>query len=378
MTDYDAALITEDGQCYFGNCVGATGTVFGELCFTTAMTGYQEAISDPSFAGQIVLFTAPHIGNMGTNNHDNEATKVSLKGVIMREYPTEPSGHRAEHSLRDFLRSNNIVAISGIDTRALTLRIRGKGLYNCAITSFNSMKQCNTEQILHQIRSMSFPTSVELVSQASAIPMESRLDSDKAPSEFNVVLINYGVKSNIIRVLTEYGCSVKVMPHDATYEEILQDKPDGIVLSNGPGDPVEMYNAQKSKIDKVVRSGYPVLGICLGHQIIGLSLGCKTVKMEQGHRGINHPIKCLKTGAVSVVTQNHGFAVELAHSAQAEITHISLFDGTVAGIQCPDLPVFSVQYHPEASPGPHDNYEIFKKFIGIMNKNVENGIKYEN
>jgi carbamoyl-phosphate synthase small subunit len=350
-----AVLTMSNGVVILGESVGAEGLARGELCFTTAMTGYQEAITDPSFAGQVLVFAAPHVGNVGANSEDFESAIPFLRGVVMREIPTEASNHRARLSLRDFLIAHNIVAIADIDTRALIHTLRTCSPCHCTIETFASEAP--------PARELRPVTQEDIVDEVRAHQVKHQCSAGGK----RVVLIDYGVKLNIISMLERHGCDVILAPLDATYEEVMAHNPDGILLSNGPGDPALLYKEIKPNLDRVVRSGVPIFGICLGHQLLALSLGCNTVKMQQGHRGLNHPIKCLETDAVAMTTQNHGFVVDPASlKPEVIVTHVSLFDNSIAGIKHASLPIFSVQYHPESSPGPHDSHVLFAQFISLL------------
>jgi len=360
---------------FFGRAVGASGITAGELCFNTAMTGYQEILTDPSYAGQIITFTFPHIGNTGCNDEDIEAIKPRCSGLVLREYPTLPSNFRSNISLDAWLKKNNLSGICGVDTRALTRHIRKNGAQNAVIARI-------TDDGLRM---------TELQAKLNACPSMNGLDlakpvTTKKPYEWNkglwslspvirhpssvirhVVAIDYGIKQNILRSLAERGCKVTVVPATASAEEILKYKPDGIFLSNGPGDPAATGQYALPIIKKLIESGLPIFGICLGHQLLGLALGGKTEKMTQGHRGANHPVKDLKSGKVIITSQNHGFVVSKKNlPADLEVTHLSLFDGTIQGLRHKTKPIFCMQGHPEASPGPHDSGYAFDQFVTLM------------
>jgi carbamoyl-phosphate synthase small subunit len=376
------ALVLADGTVFLGCGVGKTGSAVGEVCFNTAMTGYQEILTDPSYAAQIVAFTFPHVGNVGANAEDVEASSpaaaAAARGAIFREPPTPPSNYRSELSFGDWLARRGIVGLSGIDTRALTRRIREQGMPNAVIAhdpagafDFDALKR----------EAAAWPGLVgldlarEVTTAQSYTVAEHRwrwgdgVAPVKAP-DFDVVVFDYGVKRNILRGLGDVGARCHVLPATATAEEALARRPDGVVLSNGPGDPAATGAYAAKEIRAVVESGVPVFGICLGHQMLGLALGAKTVKMPQGHHGANHPVKDLATGKVEIVSMNHGFAVDRdTLPAGVEETHVSLFDGSNCGLALRDRPVFSVQYHPEASPGPQDSHYLFERFADAMRAN---------
>jgi carbamoyl-phosphate synthase small subunit len=371
-------LVLADGTVLEGKGAGATGVAVGEVCFNTAMTGYQEILTDPSYAGQIITFTFPHIGNVGTNAEDMETASMALGGVrgcVLRAPITEPSNWRAAQSLDQWLKARGIIAVTGIDTRALTALIRKKGMPNAVIAhvpdgkfDFGALKR----------EAAAWPGMVGL-DLAKDVTCGQSYGSDEtkwrwgegygrqeAP-RFHVVAIDYGLKRNILRELANAGCRLTVVPATATAEEILERKPDGVFLSNGPGDPAATGAYAVPEIRKLVDSGLPVFGICLGHQMLGLALGGTTAKMHQGHHGANHPVKDFTTHKVEITSMNHGFAVDRASLPQnVEETHVSLFDGSNCGLKLKDRPVFSVQYHPEASPGPQDSHYLFTRFVELM------------
>ena len=372
----NAALVFADGRVFFGNGIGALGTRFGEICFNTAMTGYQEVLTDPSYAGQIITFTFPHIGNVGTNAEDIEAHKPVACGLVVREDITAPSNFRQLHDFNAWLVKHGISGISGVDTRAITRHIRVNGATNCAIVHVAPGDEIDL--VL---------TQAQLGEQPSLEGLDLALEvSTRKPYEWNqtrwaleqgygtlsnsahhVVAVGYGEKLNILRSLASVGCKITVVPADYPAEKILALKPDGIFLSNGPGDPAATGEYALPIIKKLIDSGIPIFGICLGHQLLGLALGCTTEKMHQGHRGANHPVKNIKTARVEITSQNHGFMVSAKNlPANVEITHVSLFDGTVQGLRATDKPIFCVQYHPESSPGPHDSVYLFEQFVQMM------------
>ena len=372
----DACLALEDGTVFFGKSIGAATTGIGEICFNTGMTGYQETLTDPSFASQIITFTFPHIGNTGCNDEDNESTRPYAAGLVIRELPTSPSSFRSKISLDAWLKRHNIPGIAGVDTRALTRYIRKVGGQNAAIVKITDDGLRMTE-VMEKIRACPDMNGRELAATVTTkAPYEWtegvwHLSSviRHPSSRFHVVAIDYGEKLNILRSLAERGCKVTVVPAKTSAEEILGLKPDGIFLSNGPGDPAATGVYAVPVLQKLIASGIPIFGICLGHQLLGLALGGKTEKLHQGHRGANQPVKNLETGAVEITSQNHGFAVvENSLPKNVKVTHLSLFDGTVEGMRVTDKPVFCVQYHPESSPGPHDSWYLFDNFVTMMEK----------
>jgi carbamoyl-phosphate synthase small subunit len=374
-----ALLVLADGTVLEGFGLGAPGTAVGEVCFNTAMTGYQEILTDPSYAGQIITFTFPHIGNVGTNDDDietvNMAAATGARGVILQSDITEPSNYRATRHLDAWLRARGIVGLAGIDTRALTTMIREKGMPN-AVIAFSANGKFDVDALKKEAREWPGLVGMDLVPMVTT---GQRYTWDETPWEwgkgygrnenapYSVVAIDYGVKRNILRLLAANGCKVTVVPATTSADDILALKPDGVFLSNGPGDPAETGKYAVPVIQKLIDSGTPTFGICLGHQMLGIALGGKTMKMHQGHHGANHPVKDLTTGKVEITSMNHGFAVDRdSLPSNAEETHVSLFDGSNAGIQLKGKPVFSVQYHPEASPGPRDSRYLFERFVGMM------------
>jgi len=374
----NACLVLADGSVFFGQGVGAEGTGIGEICFNTAMTGYQEILTDPSFAGQIITFTFPHIGNVGCNDEDIEASRPFASGLVMREPITPPSSFRSTLTLGSWLIKHNITGICGIDTRALTRHIRKVGAQNAAVCHIQTGASFDMDAIKQAIIECKDMKGRELAASVSTgKPYEwtqtrwklgEGYGTQSAPKH-HVVAIDYGQKLNILRCLADRGCKVTVVPARTSAEDILKYKPDGIFLSNGPGDPAATGNYSTPILQKLIASGTPIFGICLGHQLLGLALGGKTEKLTQGHRGANQPVKNMTTGAVEITSQNHGFAVVAGGlPANVKVSHVSLFDGTVEGLYVTDKPVFSVQYHPESSPGPHDSQYLFEDFIKMMEK----------
>lgn len=384
----NAVLMLADGTVFFGYGVGKEGATSGEICFNTAMTGYQEILTDPSYTGQIITFTFPHIGNVGANMEDVETVKPTVAGLILREPITAPSNFRSQHPLNQWLEMQGITGICGVDTRALTRHIRLKGAQNCAIVVTSRQSPVASEELLKKAK-----TALELAPDMSGLELAAhvttrenyiwniqrwelgkgyqqrtgdwRLATGDVPP--HVVAIDYGVKQNILRSLASVGCRITVVPATVSAEDVLALKPDGVFLSNGPGDPAATGHYAVPVIKQLMATGLPVFGICLGHQMLGLALGCRTEKMRQGHRGANHPVKDMRTGKVEITSQNHGFAIsDTELPEEVEVTHRSLFDGTVQGIALKDKPVFSVQGHPEASPGPHDSFYLFQRFVDAM------------
>ncbi|WCE03672.1 glutamine-hydrolyzing carbamoyl-phosphate synthase small subunit [Pseudoxanthomonas sp. JBR18] len=366
-----AILVLEDGTVFEGESVGANGLSVGEVVFNTAMTGYQEIVTDPSYARQLVTLTYPHIGNTGCTDQDDEAAKVWSAGLIVRDVPRRPSSWRSQVSLQDWLSARGVVAISGIDTRKLTRLLREKGAQNGAVMA----GQIDVEQALEAARKFPGLKGMDLakvVSTDKTYPWtEGQLDLDtgapvQVEAKFKVVAYDYGVKLNILRMLAERGCEVTVVPAQTPAAEVLALKPDGVFLSNGPGDP-EPCDYAIAAIKEFVAQKVPTFGICLGHQLLALAAGAKTMKMGHGHHGANHPVIDLDSGRVMITSQNHGFAVDEASvPANVRVTHRSLFDGTNQGIALTDAPAFSFQGHPEASPGPHDVAPLFDRFVELM------------
>ncbi|MBC7166138.1 glutamine-hydrolyzing carbamoyl-phosphate synthase small subunit [Phenylobacterium sp.] len=373
-------LALADGTVLQGIGVGATGDAVGEVCFNTAMTGYQEILTDPSYMAQIVAFTFPHMGNVGTNVQDIEqmsgAAETAARGAIFRDVPTAPANWRSDADLQTWMARRGVIGLAGVDTRALTRRIREQGMPH-GVIAHDPQGRFDLEDLIAKARRWTGLVGLDLAKDASCLQPfvydeglwnwpEGYAQPLPEP-KYNVVVLDYGVKRNILRALTSIGARATVLPASTSAEDVLARNPDGILLSNGPGDPAATGAYAVPEIRKLVDSDKPVFGICLGHQMLSLALGARTVKMEQGHHGANHPVKDLTTGKVEIVSMNHGFTVD-RDSLPAPVmeTHVSLFDGTNAGVALKDRPVFSVQHHPEASPGPTDSLYLFDRFAGHM------------
>ncbi len=367
-----AVIVLSDGSVFWGRGIGAEDSSIGEICFNTSITGYQEILTDPSYAGQIITFTFPHIGNVGTNEEDIETTNPAARGLIIREDITNPSNWRSGKHLDDWLKNYNLVGICGIDTRALTRRIRDKGAPN-GVIAHNQKGEFDLEAMLKQAQDWHGLEGADLAKDVSCTQsynwdeslwsLKDGYGKQENPS-YKVVAMDFGAKRNILRCLASVGCDVTVVPANATVEDIMAHKPDGVFLSNGPGDPAATGEYAVPVIQELINKNVPIFGICLGHQLLALALGCKTRKMHLGHRGANQPVKDVMTGKVEITSQNHGFEV-IADSFPegVEESHISLFDGSNEGLSVKGKPVFSVQYHPEASPGPQDSHYLFERFV---------------
>jgi carbamoyl-phosphate synthase small subunit len=370
-----ALLVLGDGTVLKGRGLGAEGKAVGEVCFNTAMTGYQEIMTDPSYAGQIINFTFPHIGNVGANDEDIETVTPAARGCVLATDITEPSSWRALQSFDDWLRRFTLSAIAGIDTRRLTRHIRDNGAPNGVIVHRKDGK-FDVPALIAEAKAWPGLEGMDLAKDVSCRQMYHWDESlwtlgrgygKASDPKFKVVAIDYGAKRNILRCLTAAGCDVTVVPANATTDDVLRHQPDGVFLANGPGDPAATGEYAVPVIKDLVARGLPIFGICLGHQMLALALGGKTEKMPRGHRGANHPVKDLTTGKVEITSQNHGFCVvPESLPKNVKVTHLSLFDGSVEGLELEGKPVFSVQYHPEASPGPMDSHYLFHRFVEKM------------
>ena len=371
-------LVLDNKLVFKGIGLGYQGTSTGEVCFNTSLTGYQEIISDPSYAGQIINFTFPHIGNVGTNNEDLESDKIWTKGVIFNSEITSPSNYRALQTLDKWLKKNQIVGLTGLDTRSLTNFIRDKGAPKGTITN-NKKGKFNIKKLTNM--SVKWPglNGLDLAKEVSTKKTyiwkgfktwKKNVGYKKnSIKKFKIIAVDYGIKKNILRYFSDYNCEVKVVSCKLTADEIVKLKPDGIFLSNGPGDPAATGKYAIDTVQKLIKLNYPIFGICLGHQILALALNAKTKKMKLGHRGANHPVKNLINNSVEITSQNHGFVViEKSLSKNIQITHKSLFDDTIEGIKLKNKPVFSVQYHPESNPGPQDSQYLFSNFMQNVKK----------
>jgi len=367
-----ALLALAEGTVFEGLSIGADGQSVGEVVFNTAITGYQEILTDPSYCQQIVTLTYPHIGNVGVNSEDEEASVIHAAGLVIRDLSATVSSWRAQESLPDYLRRNGILGIAGLDTRKLTRLLREKGAQNGCLMSG---AHCDRDAAIAAARAFPGLKGMDLAKVVSVrepylwhegVWRRGEGHARPAPGQFNVVAYDYGVKHNILRLLVDRGCNVQVVPAQTPARDVLAMKPDGVFLSNGPGDP-EPCDYAIAAVREIVAAGVPTFGICLGHQLLGLASGAKTVKMKFGHHGANHPVQDLDTGQVLITSQNHGFAVdEKTLPPTLRATHRSLFDGTLQGIERTDQPAFSFQGHPEASPGPHDMRGLFDRFAQLM------------
>lgn len=370
-----AILALADGTVFYGKGIGATGATTGEVVFNTSMSGYQEILTDPSYCRQIVTLTYPHIGNTGINREDCEAVKVHAAGLVIRDLPLVASNWRCEQTLDAYLKAENIVAIAGIDTRKLTRILREKGAQGGCVMTSATVAELSVETALAQARAFPGLAGMDLAKVVSAVQPypwtegEWQLDKGYVTQEnprFHVVAFDYGVKRNILRMLAERGCRLTVVPAQTSAAEVLALNPDGVFLSNGPGDP-EPCDYAIAAIREILARGVPTFGICLGHQLLALASGARTLKMKFGHHGANHPVKDLESGQVLITSQNHGFAVDSTTlPANLRVTHVSLFDGSLQGLARTDVPAFCFQGHPEASPGPHDVAYLFDRFIALM------------
>ena len=379
--DSTAILILQNGKFFKGLGLGYQGTATGEVCFNTSITGYQEIISDPSYAEQIINFTFPHVGNVGTNQEDHESDKIWTKGVIINSEITSPSNYRSLKHLNDWLKKNKIVGITGIDTRNLTNFIRDKGAPKGTI-SFSKNNKLNIKKLLRQTQKWSGLKNLDLAQKVSTKKNYTWKGLKTWKKEagfvknnkknFHVVAIDYGVKKNILRYFSDFNCKVTVVSCNTSAADIIKLKPNGIFLSNGPGDPAATGKYAIPIVKELIKKNFPIFGICLGHQILALALGAKTKKMNLGHRGANHPVKNLINGNVEITSQNHGFeVVKSSLKRNIQITHQSLFDNSIEGIKLKNKPVYSVQYHPESNPGPQDSVYLFEEFIKSMKQNAK-------
>ncbi len=358
-----AILLLEDGTIFEGKSIGIEGTAFGEICFNTGMTGYQEIFTDPSYYGQMMLTTNAHIGNYGVNEDEIESDSIKISGLICRNFSYNYSRDKATDSLENYFKKHNLIAISEVDTRAVVRYIRDKGAMNSVISTDVDAIESLKKQLAAQ-------PNMEGLELASKVSTKEPYVVGNVDAKFKISALDIGIKKNIIRNLVKRDCQVKVFPYNASFEELKSFNPDGYFLSNGPGDPTPLVDAQKVA-KEIIKRDLPLFGICLGHQVIALANGIKTYKMHNGHRGINHPIKNLITGKGEITSQNHGFVVDkesLKKNKNFELTHIHLNDDTVAGMRMKSKNCFSVQYHPEASPGPHDSAYLFDAFIENMEK----------
>jgi carbamoyl-phosphate synthase small subunit len=374
-----AVIVLADGTIIEGKGCGATGVVQAEICFNTAITGYQEILTDPSYAGQVVTFTFPHIGNVGANDEDQEMLEAGKSdgavGAVFKADITNPSNYRSAHHLDDWLKARGIIAMSGIDTRALTNLIREKGLANCVI-AHNAKGEFDFDDLKKKAKEWSGLEGLDLaktVGHGQDKPWSEKPwvwnegYSNTSEAKYHIVAMDFGVKRNILRLMADLGCKVTIVPATATAEEVLSHKPDGVFISNGPGDPAATGEYSVKAIQDILKTDIPVFGICLGHQMLALALGAKTKKMHQGHHGANHPVKDHTTNKVEIVSMNHGFAVDADTFPEGvKETHVSLFDGSNCGLAVEGKPVFSVQHHPEASPGPQDSHYLFKRFLNLI------------
>jgi carbamoyl-phosphate synthase small subunit len=356
-----AILLLEDGKVFYGKAAGKIGTATGEICFNTGMTGYQEIFTDPSYFGQVIVATNVHIGNYGVNDDEVESDSIKIAGLICKQFSEFHSRKRSNGSLKDYFIKANIVAISDVDTRAIVRYIRDKGAMNCIISS----ETLDIEVLKEMLAKVPSMVGLELSSKVST---KTPYFYGEPTASFKIAVIDYGVKTNILRSLAERDCYLQIFPMESSFEEIMKWNPDGFMISNGPGDPGVMIEEIET-IKKIINSAVPTFGICLGHQLIAQAGGLSTFKMHKGHRGINHPVKNLLTGKSEITSQNHGFGVraeDIANVKNIEVTHVNLNDNTIEGLRYTDRKVFSVQYHPEACPGPYDSRYLFDDFVSMI------------
>ena len=378
---HNAVLVLSDGKYFLGNGIGVTGITTGEICFNTGLTGYQETLTDPSYANQIITFTVPHVGNVGCNDNDKESSQVFCRGLIIGNGITSPSNYRATSSLQQWLIDHQIIGVANIDTRELTRYIGKHGALGAMIVHAVMGEEINIEELQKQAAMVQGIDGVELTSLVSTLKIytTSRGNFNLKTNKYNeiklsserlqVVVIDCGVKESLLNCLVASGCDITVVPSMTSFDAIKKLHPDGVFLSNGPGDPAETYKLMGSMMEELIASDLPIFGVCLGHQLLATAFNLSTIKMHQGHRGANHPVKNLDNGQVEITSQNHGFCVEVDDNKlprNLKITHISLFDRTLEGIELTDKPIFSVQYHPESSPGPVDSRYLFTKFTANM------------
>ena len=356
-----AILVLEDGSVHYGKAFGTIGTTTGELCFNTGMTGYQEVFTDPSYYGQVIIMTSVHVGNYGVKDEDIESSSVKVRGIVSRNLEEQFSRRLAQGSLDEYLKANNIVAIDGVDTRALTAKVRREGAMNCIISSAIT----NVEELKAILKEVPSMDGLEL---ASKVTTEAPYELGDPFSDIRIAVLDYGVKQHILHCMVDRGAYVRVHPASASLADLKAFNPDGYFISNGPGDPAAMPHAIQTVKD-IIAENKPTFGICLGHQLLALANGIPTFKMHHGHRGLNHPVKNLQTGKCEITTQNHGFGVDpeaVKNAAHIEITHVNLNDHSIEGIRVIGKPAFSVQYHPESTPGPHDSRYLFDDFLGMI------------
>lgn len=373
--DITAALVLADGTVFWGYGFGREGDTVGEVCFNTSITGYQEILTDPSYAGQIITFTFPHIGNVGTNTEDHETHSPAARGLVVRDNVTDPANYRAEGHLSDWAETKGLVGICGVDTRKLTRFIRENGAPN-GVIAYNKDGVFDIPALINKAKDWPGLEGMDLAKDVTRGEQESWQATrwtiaegygELATPTAHVVAVDYGAKDNILRCISATGAKVTVVPATASFDEIMAHKPDGIFLSNGPGDPAATGEYALPVINQLIETGLPIFGICLGHQLLALAFGGKTYKMHQGHRGANHPVQDLRTNKVEITSMNHGFSVDGdSLPADVKISHVSLFDKTVCGIQHESKPIFSVQQHPEASPGPQDSFYLFEQFMDMI------------